>query len=153
MSDKTNELVDRVESEHQRVALYRDAELYCPWIDDEEHDEDRHMQAASFSSSIICLDLPAGEGCETCSTDNLCESLELVDVIKRLQGELIDTHQRYHDRFSRIAEGWRKRRMERIRSEKEKAWDACADKAYELDLTEEQRDELLAANPYRKEEN
>lgn len=88
MSDKTNELVDRIEREHQRVSLYRDAELYCPWIDDEEHEENRHMQAESFSSSIICLDLPAGEGCETCSTDNLCESLELLDEVKRLQTEL-----------------------------------------------------------------
>lgn len=125
MSDKTNELVERIESEHQRVALYKDAELYCPWLDDEEHDENRHMQAESFSSSIICLDLPAGEGCEICSTDNLCESLELVDEIKRLNGEL--------------------------ETVKAQVWEACADKAYELYLTEEQRDELHAANPYREE--
>lgn len=38
------------------------------------------------------------------------------------------------------------------RPAKSEAWEACADKAYELYLTEEQRDELLAANPYRKEE-
>lgn len=73
--------------------------------------------------------------------------------IERLQAELRDTHKRYHDRFSRIAAGWRKRRMKRIRAEQEEAWEACADKAYELYLTEEQRDELHAANPYRKEEN
>lgn len=75
----------------------------------------------------------------------------LLAEIERLNDELRDTHQRYHDRFSRIAEGWRKRRMARIRAEKEEAWDVCADKAYELYLTEEQRDELHAANPYREE--
>lgn len=42
--------------------------------------------------------------------------------------------------------------IDRLQAEKGKIWEACADKAYELYLTEEQRDELHAANPYRKEE-
>lgn len=45
--------------------------------------------------------------------------------------------------------------IERLQAEletaREEAWEACADKAYELYLSEEQRDELHAANPYREE--
>ncbi|GAA1046072.1 hypothetical protein [Rothia amarae] len=38
-----------------------------------------------------------------------------------------------------------------LETAREEAWEACADKAYELYLSEEQRDELMQANPYREE--
>lgn len=61
MSDKLNELTDLIEDDRQRVTLYKDAELYCPRIDDEEHDANRHIQADG-GTSIICLDLPYEKG-------------------------------------------------------------------------------------------
>lgn len=86
---------------------------------------------------------------------SITEALTLLAEIERLHDELRDAHQRYHDRFSHIAEGWRKRRLERIRAEKEKAWDEgyCDKDSEASEAMIERGLRERATNPYRKEEN
>ena len=82
---------------------------------------------------------------------SITEALTLLAEIERLHDELRDTHQRYHDRFSRIAEGWRKRRLERIRAEKEEAWDEGFSAGHDFGA-QQMSFYPPEPNPYRKEE-
>lgn len=82
---------------------------------------------------------------------SIAEALTLLAEIERLHDELRDTHQRYHDRISRITAGWRKRRMARIRAEKEEAWSEGFSAGHDFGA-QQMSFYPPEPNPYRKEE-